>query len=76
MRNSILIVCVMLLMACSAPATLAPTAAAPTATPVYLAKLGTVERDITYCQTSGVDQARAGGRVRARRQLVGRQQIS
>jgi len=55
MRNSILIVCVMLLMACSAPATPAPTVAAPTATPVYLAKLGTVERDITYCQASGVE---------------------
>lgn len=57
----VLVVCA-LLAACSAPAntpTAAPSVAAlnhkSTAAPSYLAKLGTVERDITYCVADGVE---------------------
>ena len=67
----ILVTCIILPAACSAPAVPAPatpaaltsSVAAPTvtvpivapiATPLYRAKLGTVERDITYCTNDGI----------------------
>jgi acetyl esterase/lipase len=63
MRNSFLIAVMALLVACSAPTTWtptnvaapAPTLTAPTVTPLYLARLGAVERDITYCIADGVE---------------------
>jgi len=66
MRNFFPVVCILLLVACSAPATFTPThlsiavptaavpTGQPTATPVYRSKLGAVERDITYCKASGI----------------------
>jgi acetyl esterase/lipase len=59
MRRFFPVVCILLLVACSAPAAFTPThlsVAVPTdAAPVHRIKLGTVERDITYCETSGIE---------------------